>query len=202
MFLYQDDNRLSAQLSRGDIAAFNALYYKYYKAVFSNIFKLVQQQQAAEDIMQEVFAALWTHRERIDREKSVGGWLFVVSYNKAIRFLHRSVRERLRLHGQLTMDIAETKGDDTEAVEYQYRLINEAIENLPLRKKRVFILCKLEGKTYEEAALALGISRHTVKEYVSASLQFIKDYALSRHALDTPLSLPFLITFVNYLVTR
>lgn len=199
MFPHQDDTRLSARLSRGDIAAFNALYYKYYKAVFSNVFKLVQQQQAAEDIMQEVFASLWTHRDRIDQERTVGGWLFVVSYNKALQFLHRSVREKVRLHGEFTMEIAEIIEDDPETVEYQYRLINEAIENLSPQKKRVFILCKLEGKTYEEAALALGISRHTVKEYVSASLQFIKDYSLSRHTFNAPLTLSLLVTFINHL---
>ncbi|HXO78044.1 MAG TPA: sigma-70 family RNA polymerase sigma factor [Puia sp.] len=199
MLPYDDDIRLSAKLSSGDIAAFNTLYYRYYKAVFSNIIKLVQQQQAAEDILQEVFEALWVNRKKIDREKAVGGWLFVVSYNKSIRFLHQSVRERARIHGEPTVDIVDTKEDDPEAVEYQYHLINEAIENLSPRKKSVFILCKLEGKTYEEAALALGISPHTVKEYVSSSLQFIKEYALSRHALNTSLSLTLLIPFINYL---
>jgi RNA polymerase sigma factor (sigma-70 family) len=196
---YDDDTRLSAQLSSGDIAAFNTLYYRYYKAVFSNVFKLVHQQQIAEDILQEVFEALWVNRKKIDQEQAVGGWLFVVSYNKSVRFLQQSVRERARIHGEPAGDIAETKEDDTEAVEYQYHLINEAIENLSPRKKSVFILCKLEGKTYEEAALALGISPHTVKEYVSSSLQFIKEYALSRHALNTSLSLTLLIPFINYL---
>ena len=191
-----DDTRLSAQLSRGDIDAFNSLYYKYYKAVFSNIFKVVQQQQAAEDILQEVFAALWIHREKIDLEQTVGGWLFVVSYNKAIRFLHRSVREKLRLQHGLSGATADTTEEDNEVLEYQYQLVNEAIENLPPQKKRVFILCKLEGKTYEEAARALGISTHTVKEYVSSSLKFIKQYSLSRHSLSTPLSLSLMIAFI------
>ena len=202
---YHDDTRLSAQLSRGDITAFNSLYYKYYKAVFANIFKLVQEQQAAEDILQEVFAALWVHREKIDRGQAVGGWLFVVSYNKAIRFLQRAVTERARVRTELAGEVAEIRADelddthDLKDVEYQYHLLHEAIENLPPRKKRVFILCKLEGKTYEEAALALGISPHTVKEYVSASLHFIKEYSLSRYALNAPLSLSLLISFVSCL---
>lgn len=194
-----DDTRLSLKLSKSDVAAFNALYYKYYRAVLSNIYKLVQHEQAAEDILQDVFAALWINRKKIDQERTVGGWLFVVSYNKAIKFLNRSVRESVRLHSELQEEIAESKDDDYEEIEYQYHLIDEAIESLPPRKKRVFILCKLEGKTYEEAALTLGISPHTVKEYVSFSLQFIKEYALSRRALNTPLSLSLLITFVNHL---
>jgi len=192
-----EDIRLSTLLSRDDVAAFNALYYKYQRAVFSNIFKLVQQQQAAEDILQDVFASLWINRKKIDHEKAVGGWLFVVSYNKAIKFLNRNVRERIGVH-EGAVEIAEDPEGDLQALEYQYHLINEAIESLPPKKKRVFILCKLEGKTYEEAALALGISPHTVKEYVSFSLKFVKEYSLSRHTLNAPLSMSLLIVFMHH----
>ena len=190
---------VSALLSRDDVAAFNALYYKYYRAVFSNVYKLVQQQQAAEDILQDVFASLWINRKKIDPEKAVGGWLFVVSYNKSMKFLNTAVRERMGVHDERTAEIAETPGNDHQEVEYQYHLINEAIENLPPKKKKVFILCKLEGMTYEEAATSLGISPHTVKEYVSSSLKFIKEYSLSRHTLNTPLSLSLLIAFISHL---
>ncbi len=188
-----DDTRLSALLSRDDVTAFNTLYHKYHRAVYSNIFKLVQQQQAAEDILQDVFASLWINRKKIDRERAVAGWLFVVSYNKAIKFLNKSLREKVGAPDERIAEIAETPGDDHQVVEYQYRLINEAIESLPPKKRRVFILCKLEGRTYEEAALTLGISPHTVKEYVSSSLQFIRDYSLSRPNLNIPLSLSLLI---------
>lgn len=192
-----EDIRLSTLLSRDNVAAFNTLYYKYHRAVFANIFKLVQQEQVTEDILQDVFASLWINRKKIDREKAVGGWLFVVSYNKALKFLNRAVRERIGVH-EGASEMAAAPEDDFEVLEYQYSLINEAIESLPPKKKRVFILCKLEGKTYDEAALALGISPHTVKEYVSASLKFIKEYSLSRHALNAPVSLSLLIVFIDH----
>jgi RNA polymerase sigma factor (sigma-70 family) len=195
-----DDTRLSAQLSKDDVTAFDALYYKYHRAIFANIFKLVQQQQATEDILQDVFASLWINRKKIDREKTVGGWLFVVSYNKAIKFLNKAVREKIGVSDEGITGIAETPEVDIQATEYQYYLINEAIRSLPPKKKKVFILCKLEGMTYEEAALALGISPHTVKEYVSSSLKFVKEYALSRHTLNTPLSLSLLIAFFQHVI--
>lgn len=202
MLPLHDDTRLSAQLSRGDVTAFNALYYKYYKAVYTNILRLVQDEQAAEDILQEVFETLWMHRKKIDHDQAVGGWLFVVSHNKALRFLKKAVREKTGLQDHLSTEIAEPSDpgeDDPAIIEYQYHLINEAIENLPPRKKQVFILCKLEGKTYEQAAIDMGISPHTVKEYVSASLQFVKEYSLSRHSLNAPLSLLMLASLINHL---
>jgi len=195
------DSKLNAGLIRDDVRAFDALYLKYYNAVLANIFKLVKQQEAAEDILQDVFAALWVNRKKIDRTKSVGGWLFVVSYNKSLKFLNKAVKEKT-LAGEGTAafdDLADDPGTEQEQAEYQFDLINEAIANLPPQKKLVFTLCKLEGLTYEEAARIAGISAHTVKEYVSAASKFVKAYTLRQYALKAPLSLSFLITFVNHL---
>ena len=176
--------------------AFDELYYKYNNAVFANIFKLVQHQEAAEDILQEVFATLWENRSKIDQTKSVAGWLFVISYNKSINFLQKAVREKLWYCGELPVEIAEHPESDHSQLEYQFSLINAAIENLPTQKKLVFTLCRLEGKTYEETAQLLGISAGTVKEYLNSASKFIKAYALHKYALNS-LSLYFLSIFLN-----
>jgi RNA polymerase sigma factor (sigma-70 family) len=194
-----DDIELTAALTRDDIGAFDALYHKYHNAVFANIFKLIRHQEAAEDVLQDVFTALWVNRKKIDGERSVGGWLFVVSYNKAIKFLNKAVREKIGALEGLTLSIADDPDNEHSHLEYQSSLINEAIDNLSPQKKLVFTLCKLEGKTYEEAALAAGISPHTVKEYVTAASKFVKAYSLRQYALQAPLSLSLLVTFVNHL---
>jgi len=196
---FPDDIQLTAGLIRDDVGAFDALYHKYHNAVFANIFKLIRQQEAAEDVLQDVFTALWVNRKKIDRERSVAGWLFVVSYNKAIKYLHKAVREKILFHQETGLEIAASPDREIEQVEYQFSLINEAIENLPPQKKKVFTLCKLEGMTYEEAARVMGISPHTVKEYVSAASKFVKAYSLRQYAVGAPLSLSALITFINHL---
>jgi len=196
---FPDDIQLTAGLVRDDVGAFDDLYYKYHNAVFANIFKLIKQQEAAEDVLQDVFTALWVNRKKISREKSVAGWLFVVSYNKAIKYLHKAVREKILFNQEVGSDIAEAPTREVEQIEYQFNLINEAIENLPPQKKRVFTLCKLEGMTYEEAAGVMGISPHTVKEYVSAASKFVKAYSLNQYAIGAPLSLSALVAFINHL---
>lgn len=199
MSIFTDDIQLTVGLTRDDIRAFDALYHKYHNAVFANIFKLIRHQEAAEDVLQDVFAALWANRKKIDRERSVAGWLFVVSYNKAIKYLHKEVREKALIYEETGPGITETPDKEVQQVEYQFSLINEAIENLPPQKKRVFTLCKLEGLTYEEAARVMGISPHTVKEYVSAASKFVKAYSLGQYAIGAPLSLSALVIFINHL---
>ena len=199
MSITVDDIQLTVSLTRDDVSAFDALYHKYHNAVFANIYKLIKQQEAAEDVLQDVFTALWENRKNFDREKSVGGWLFVVSYNKSIKFLNKAVRQKILSLEETNLNIQETTDDDNHQLEYQSHLINEAIDNLPPKKRQVFTLCKLEGKSYAEAARVAGISPHTVKEYVSAASKFVKAYSLQHYALHAPVSFSVLITLVNHL---
>ena len=179
--------------------AFDALYHKYYNAVFANIFKLIRHQESAEDILQDVFVALWENRKKIDLERSIGGWLFVVSHNKAIKFLNKVVREKIESLEESSLSIEATPEGESVYLEYQSNLISEAIDNLPPKKRQVFTLCKLEGKTYEQAALEAGISPHTVKEYVSAASQFVKAYFLRHHARHAPLPISALLIVIHHL---
>jgi RNA polymerase sigma-70 factor (ECF subfamily) len=194
--IYENEVLLSVALANGDVKAFDTLYQKYYDAVYANILKLVRQPQAAEDILQEVFGTLWVHREKISRERSVAGWLFVVSYNKSLKFLHKAVREKVSLLGDFPLEIAENRDLDSIEVELQLDIIDEAINKLPTQKRLAFTLCKMEGKTYEEAARILGISAHTVKEYLQASSRFVKAYSLEKYAKASPLSLGIILAFL------
>jgi RNA polymerase sigma-70 factor (ECF subfamily) len=165
-------------LQLGDPQAFNKLYYEYYKIVFSNIFKLVKNQAEAEDILQDVFVALWQNRHRIDASQPLLNWLIVVSYNKSMNFLEKSIQiELTNTTNNLPINQSEVISIDHEIVEQQLVIFNEAVENLPTRKREAFILCKLEGKTYDEAAKILGISSNTVREHVHFALKLIKDYS-------------------------
>jgi len=199
LLINHEDITLTAALTRDNLEAFDGLYHKYHNAVFANIYKLVKQQEAAEDLLQDVFVALWENRKKIDGNKSVGGWLFVVSHNKAIKFLNKAVREKILSLEDAALTIEEASNSEFSDLEYQSYLINKAIDNLSPKKRQVFTLCKLEGKTYEEAARAAGISPHTVKEYVSAASKFVKEYALQHYALNTPISLSVLIILLNQL---
>jgi RNA polymerase sigma-70 factor (family 1) len=194
------DTRLATAIALDDTEAFDSLYHKYYNAVFANIFKLVRHHESAEDILQDVFVSLWENRKNIDTERSIGGWLFVVSHNKALKFINKAVREKLQALEDSALTMA-TPENESIYLEYQSSLINEAIDNLPPQKRLVFTLCKLEGKTYEQAALEVGISPHTVKEYVGAASKFVKAYFLRHHALHAPLPVSVLFIMLNHLQT-
>lgn len=161
---------------------FKSLYLQYNQAVYKNIFKMVKDEQLAEDLLQEVFLTLWDKRASLDAEK-VSGWLFVVSYNKALKALKKKVREVSVYKEQLIIQDVELEpySNKEEAFSLRSLVIEEAIENLPKRKKDVFIMCRFEGRTTEEVASIFNISESSVKDYLKQSTGLIKKYIQSKH---------------------
>jgi RNA polymerase sigma factor (sigma-70 family) len=161
-----DELQLIKKMAEGDMNSFDAIYWKYYKAVHGNILKLVQDNASAEDILQDVFLSLWENREKIDAARSLAGWLFVTSYNRSMTFLKRRLREKITpvLHAE---DLVEIPIGQPLA-EIRLKELERAINTLSPQKQKVFYMCKLKGLSYEETADLMKISRHTVKEYLTA----------------------------------
>ncbi|SHK85611.1 RNA polymerase sigma-70 factor, ECF subfamily [Chitinophaga jiangningensis] len=169
------ETELIAQMQCGDMAAFDAIYHTYFQAVYGNILRLTHDAAATDDIIQEVFIRLWEKKDSLDVARPLGNWLFVVSYNRSMNYLRDRQREKLAPEQLATsVTAAENEWQITEA---QLQLIEEAIGQLPPQRKRVFTLCKIQGKTYAEAAETLNISRYTVKEHITKANDFIREYA-------------------------
>ena len=172
---FNSDPELIIQLQADDSKAFDRLYHHYHSAIYQNIFKLVKDAEEAENILQEVFIALWLNRAKVDPAKPVANWLFVVSYNKSLTHLKKSLKQALTFK-QVEEEFEYIDEADAFIKEARLQLINEACSNLSPQKRKVFDLCKLQGKTYEQTALELNISKHTVKEYLSHAVKSIKEY--------------------------
>ncbi len=172
---HYSDQELIIQLQRDDVRAFNQLYFKYHAAIYRNIFKLLKDGEESENILQEVFTSLWLNRVTLDAAKPVANWLFVVSYNKSITHLKKSLKKAFA-YQQIENEHEYAHEEDVFLKEIKLKLINEACLNLSPQKRKVFDLCKLQGKSYEETAVELNISKHTVKEYLSLAVKSIKEY--------------------------
>lgn len=192
------DPLLVEQLHRHDISAFDTLFKKYHLAVYRNILKLTKDSVASEDILQESFIRLWEKRLQLDPAQSVAGWLFVISFNLSVNYSRKKLREQV-IHKKLSINPFQQDGLENVSIisEEQYRLLEKAIEQLSPQKRKIVNLCKLEGKTYEEAAAELNISRHTVKEYLSAAMASLNDY-VRKHA--SHVTVPFLLLWVSHYI--
>jgi RNA polymerase sigma-70 factor (ECF subfamily) len=195
----RSESELLHALSAGRLEAFDALYHRYRQPVYANILKLVRQPETAEDILQEVFVGLWENRQKLDADKSAGGWLFVVSHNKALSFLKKKVRESIVVQWEANLPDAPPADDsiDEELYGLQLALIEEAVEHLPARKRDVFRRCRFEGQSTEEVARQTGISVASVNDYLKQSTRFIREYIRSRANPSQLAALPLLLLFLD-----
>ena len=173
---------LVEKLNEGNTAAFDELYFRYHKMVFANIYKLVKKQEEAEELLQDVFVALWHNRSKIDSHQALAGWLAVVGHNKAINHLQKNIKSILIEQNIDPIEIGDFSEMPDPALDLQLGLLNEAIGKLSPVKKQAFTLCKLEGKTYAQAASILNISPNTVKEHIVLATKFIKTYVAEQYA--------------------
>jgi RNA polymerase sigma-70 factor (family 1) len=177
----------------GDRDAFALIYDKYQRAIYNNICKLIFDEDTAQDILQEVFLKLWHNRQRFKEESELASWLFTVSYNQSISHIRALLKEKEHKNAYVIASTAIY--DETEVgADLKLEVLSEAISRLPSRRKQVFELCKLQGKTYAETAAILGIAPDTVKEQMTAALKFVKAYVLSHYSPDSAVSV-VLISF-------
>ncbi|HJT72818.1 MAG TPA: RNA polymerase sigma factor [Chitinophaga sp.] len=195
--LGQDNEALIKRLNNDDEEAFHACYHQYHHAVFANICRLIQQQEEAEDILQEVFLALWESRHKLTPKHSVAGWLFTTSYYKTSAYIRKSLREKIAPLQENLHEVPDEQSGIEVLFQERLSLINAAMEELPGRKKLAFQLCRLEGKSYEEAAEILGVSIQSVKDYVKSSSLLIKKKILSENPAIPFITIYLVIIFLQ-----
>lgn len=184
-----DEKNLLLRLRDGDEQAFNTLYDKYKIPITSKLFAVLKIDVLVEDTLQELFYRVWDKRQHIDPDQPFVGYLFRIATNLSLDHFRKLAREQ-RLTSSIELSSADqTTTHQKELDEALYNLI----EQLPPQRKKVFLLCKFENKSYEEVSKSLGISIHAVKDHVVKANKFLKNnytkvapwagYYLAVHAL-------------------
>lgn len=87
-------------MSRDD---FEIIYLKYYNVLRIFACRIVGDDSAAEDIIQDVFADLWSNRKSLDLSKSIKPYLYKVTHNRSLDFLKLSENKNIPISNQTDM---------------------------------------------------------------------------------------------------
>lgn len=170
------DVKLLEALRQGSGIAFEALYEKYKGRIYYNMIRVVRSEAVAEGLLQDVFIKVWELRELIDPDQSFKAFLFRISRNIAIDFYRKEGRRRIV--EAAVMMVEEGRYDHVQQyIDYKEAeiLLGDAIARLPPQRQRIFRLCRIEGKSYEEVAVLLSISRKTVQDHLVKANQMLRD---------------------------
>ena len=172
------DSALIERMMAGDEAALSTLYDRYSAMLFGMLMRILRDQQAAEEVLQDMFLQLWRNAAQFDAKRgSLPAWLMVIGRNRAIsRLRGRRDREVLEEEeGDYANTFASGQNIEDEAVRAELaRNISAALEQLPAEQKQAVELAYFEGMTQSEIANQTGIPLGTVKTRVRTAMQTLR----------------------------
>jgi RNA polymerase sigma-70 factor (ECF subfamily) len=156
---------------------FSGIFRQHEHRLYTLALRLTKSDQAAKDIIQEVFLKLWDQRMSIHSIHNMEAWLYRLTENKVIDFL-RKVSADSRLKKMIWDHLQQIVNESEQylaAKEYN-GIIQKAIDQLPPQRRLIYQLHKEDGMNYQQIADELQISRHTVKNQLFSAVQSVRRF--------------------------
>lgn len=182
------ENELLHQLREGDRLAFEKLYRHYAPKLGVKILQLLKSEALAQDILQELFIKMWEIRTQIDPERSFAALLYKTATHLSYNAYHRSVREQ-RLFATLARPEGYSHIEENLAYHETQTLLYQALGKLTERQREIYILHKIEGKSYKEISESLNLGVSSVNWHLQLA------YKQLRQSMGTENGLYMLILF-------
>jgi len=179
------DTSIINRLKDGDELAMKELITKYKSTLAQSMMRILKSQEDVEDLLQELFIRIWTRRQDIDTDLSFHAFIYRIAGNLVYDRLRKLAHEK-RLVADYFTHLTEVYSHIEEGVFNQETkdILNQAIEQLPEQRRRVFILCKIEGRSYEEVSRLLSISVATVNTHITNANTTLRNYFQQRPDLS------------------
>jgi len=175
----ESDPELAERLKRREPQAMADLYDRYGRQAYALIFRIVRDQEMAEDLVQETFIRVWSRVQAFDSARgALGAWLMAVARNRAIDYI-RSVDGRM---ARSSYELVEMENpalfsslENQTVLADQVKRIREAIGKLDTSHRTVIEMAYFEGLSQSEIAEKLGQPLGTIKTWVRTALKNLRD---------------------------
>jgi len=168
------DHALMRRVQKDEYEAFEELVDRYKSRLVNLIYRMLGDQNEAEDLVQETFLRVWTHRQDYDFSYCLSTWIYTIALNLA----KNELRKRRKFKFFSLLDMSE-KGieipDPKLGPSALGHMLEGAIAKLPVTYKEAFMLRDVEQLPYEEVAQILGVPLGTVKSRVNRARAVLKD---------------------------
>lgn len=180
-YLHDPEVQLMLRAKKGDDDAFSKLVVAYQDRLTTIFFHMTQNQEAAEDLVQEVFMRIYRARHGYQPNAKFSTWLFRIANNLAINAHHSKVRRK-----EIALPTGETSSQNSihpndrvlaeksamiptrqlDKRELQ-AVVQQAMDQLNERQRLTVLLHRFEGMSYQEISEAMELSVPAVKSLLS-----------------------------------
>jgi RNA polymerase sigma-70 factor (ECF subfamily) len=169
------DSFLVALLKEDNQRAYTEIFERYSKILVNHAYKLLGDRDQANDVVQDVFLAIWNKRSEIVLTGALSSYLYKATRNRILNHVaHEKVVSNYAdsisnfIENDYVLADSSLREKELEAV------IAKEIAQLPEKMREVFLLRKVEELSYEEIALQLNITDKTAKQQVYNSLKILR----------------------------
>lgn len=162
-------------VKKGNAKAFETLFLLYKNKVYNFVCGSTYDKNVSEDITQNVFLAVWEHRESIEPDNNFDAFIFKIARNMVYRHTEKKILA-YRFSQKYTTENSDIIQSTEEDIDSKLLLdtLMAFVDKLPEKSKEIFLLRQIEGLSIKEIALKLEITPKTVENQIYRSVLFLK----------------------------
>ena len=169
------DHILFVLLKEDDRLAFTEIFERYSGLLVNHAYKILGNQDEANDIVQDVFLSIWNKRDELIITTSLSSYLYKATKNRVLNHIaHQEVVSRYSNSISSFIDNVYVLADTNLREKELEAIIAREIALLPEKMREVFLLRKVEELSYEEIADKLNITDKTAKQQVYNSIKILR----------------------------
>lgn len=171
----REDDVLVKRAIGGDEQAYKELVEKYQRALYFHTLKMIKDKEQVNDLVQETFVKAFDNLNTYSTNYAFSTWLYRIATNHTIDYLRKKKLKTLSIDepvktrdGDMQMQLEdETAETDRNIIRKQRQhIVQDAIEGLPRKYRKVIEMRHMEEKSYQEIADVLDLPLGTVKAHI------------------------------------
>jgi RNA polymerase sigma-70 factor (ECF subfamily) len=169
------DSELLTLLREGDASAYTVIYNRYFEELYIHACQRLHDRDEAQDVIHELFAALWNKKETLEIKSSLAAYLYTSVRNRIMDVIaHQQVETKYVSSLQNFIETGYCITDHQVRERQLTALIEKGISELPPKMREVFELSRKHVMSHKEIAIQLNLSEQTVRKQVNNALKILR----------------------------
>jgi len=170
-----NDSKLIKGLIDDDKTVIDLIYNTYHKRIYAFAYSYLKVKDDALDVMHEVFMKLWENRHHLESDTNLEAFVFTITRNTVLSIFRKKATEKKYL-AYLSSIVVQLDNNTQNSLDYTFlkESLGKLVENLPPKRKQVFLISRNEGLSNKEIAQRLEISEKTVEDHMTKALAFLR----------------------------
>jgi RNA polymerase sigma-70 factor (ECF subfamily) len=169
------DNELVSLLEQGNSEAYAEIYQRYWAVLFRHARKMLQNDDEAKDLVQDIFTVLWAKVSELNLTGSLSSYLYSAVRYKVFDLIDKNkVRNNYLASLQEFIQHGEYTTDHVIREKQLASLIEKEVAMLPSKMRQVFQLSRNNNLSHKEIAEKMEISDQTVKKQIHNAIRILR----------------------------